>query len=418
MKRLWRLTRHPLFWGSSLLMAGNVLASLGNYLFHLLSGRLLLPAEYGVLESFFALVYILGVLTGAISLATTKIIGELEEEKVSGGITFLEKKIEKNSFLAVVALFLLVLFLRPFLHIYSLWFYLALLVFFLLSLWGAIYNGVFSARLRFDLVAGLGVLQSFLKLILAAAFLYLGWHLAGALGSIILAAAIGLLLANRFSHRLWSSKNKRLEITDFWHFSLLALGLNFFLTALYSNDVLLVKHFFSPHWVGLYSAAAVSGRAIFFAASMVLGVTYPLLVRYQKKPRRRQLIFALTFWLMLAMAVGGAITLALLPRLWLGLLYGHRYLAAAPFLPLLALVMGELALLNLFMQLALANKDRRGLIFMGLAFGLQLGLIFLWHPSLQAVVWDSFLAVTSGLLLALAFYWRYPILIRKLSSGS
>ncbi len=408
MKNLLRFIRHPLFRGSFILFIGSVVGSLLGYFFHVFSGRLLSTANYGILESFLALLYILSVFTGAVSLTSVKIIGSLDDSQVRGGIRALERKIVGLAFLLVVIFLIFLPLLMHFLHIRMLFFYVTLIILFFFGFWGAIYGGAFSGQLRFEAAAGISVFQTAAKLVLVTGFLLLGWQLRGVFLGMIISSLLGLLLAFWLARKFWPMvASFHLPLDDFWHLSSLSLGLNFLATSLYSTDILLVKHFFTAPLAGLYASASVSGKAIFFAATMVLGVAYPLFVKYQKRPRQEKTVFWLTLSFIAAASIAGTAFFIFFPHLWLSLLYGQRYRAAAPLLPLFALFMSSLAVLNLLMQFTLARKDKRGLYFMGFAFITQIIFILLWHQNLQAVVLDSLAATLLGLVVAV------PLLLSK-----
>ncbi len=401
MRYFLRLFYHPLFRGSFILFLGSAAGSLLGYFFHVFSGRLLSTADYGILESFLALLYIVSVFTGAVSLTSIKIIGGLGDNQVRSGISALERKVLIPAPLLSVIFLAFSPFFMHFLHITMPLFYITLVVLLFLGFWGAIYGGAFSSRLRFEAAAGVSVFQTAVKLILVTALLMLGWRLRGVFIGMIISSILGLLLSFWLVNKFWPVRViSHLHLNGFWHFSILSLGLNFLATSLYSTDILLVKHFFTASLAGLYASASVSGKAIFFAATIVLGVAYPLFVKYQRKPRQEKLAFWLTFGFIVTVGTGGVIFFSVFPHLWLSLLYGQRYHAAAPLLPLFALFMSALAVLNLLMQFTLARKDKRGLYFMGLAFGVQIVLILLWHQTLWLVVFDSLIATLLGLLLA------------------
>ena len=409
MKLFRFLFHHPLFRGSFILFLGSVAGSLISYFFHVFSGRLLSTANYGILESFLALLYILSVFTGAVSLASVKIIGSLDEGQVRNGIRALERKIIALAPLLSIVFLVFSPLLMHFLHIKTPLFYITLVILFFFGFWGAIYGGAFRSRLRFEVVAGVGVFQAAIKLALVTGLLLLGWQLRGVFWGMIISSLLALLFSFWLVNKFWPLKKPlRLPLNDFWHLSFLSLGLNFLATSLYSTDILLVKHFFTASLAGLYASASVSGKAIFFAATMVMGVAYPLFVKYQRKPRQEKLVFWLTFGFIVVVSAGGIIFFSLFPRLWLSLLYGRRYQAAAPLLPFFALFMGGLAILNLLMQFTLARKDKRGLYFMGFAFTTQMLFVLLWHQTLQAVVLDSLAATLLGLLLAAVLFFLNP----------
>ncbi len=396
---------------------GTFLASVFNYLFHLVAGRSLTIAEYGLLESFFAILYLLTVFTGAITLIATKFTGSVTAAKVGPRLFFLEQQLRRLTLLILLLAPLFWLGLRAFLHIYQPFFYLTLFSLTLLGFWTAVYNGVLSGRLKFTLLAMLAISQAGLKLLFVFLLLWLGWRLGGVFLGLFLAAFFPLMVMYFGVRRSWPPRPAtNFHLGQFWSLALLALAYNFFAIILYNGDLLLVRHFFSAIPVGIYASASVVARMIFFGTTIILSVTYPLLVRYHRQPQRQRFIFAATFLLMVTLATVGVSLFSYRPAFWVAILYGRRYALASQLLPLFSLTMAELALLNLFAQFFLARQDYRGLYFLLLTFIAQISFIVLSHASLLAVVIDNLLSFSLGVILAVIML--YPMLTRKLRSGS
>ena len=110
-------------------------------------------------------------------------------------------------------------------------------------------------------------LLSILKLILGFIFVYIGGETFGALFGLALASLFSLLYARKHASeltiRLTSFKLAYGIIKKYREYAALIFFTFFFVTALYSTDVLIVKRLFSPEEAGLYSGIATIGRIIY-----------------------------------------------------------------------------------------------------------------------------------------------------------
>lgn len=86
----WRkFFQNQLLVGSLVMFVGTMVANVGNYLYHLLMGRMLGPKGYGSLESVIAIIYLLFIFLIALSLVITKLVANLKGKKDLMGSLFL-----------------------------------------------------------------------------------------------------------------------------------------------------------------------------------------------------------------------------------------------------------------------------------------------------------------------------------------
>ncbi len=387
---------------------GNIAAGVFNYLYHFLCGRLLLPEQYGLLQSFIALSYFLAILTTAFSLSTINLISKAKKAFLSLLITNLEKLALKLSFgfwLVSLAGFFL---LRELLHLKSFLIYLIFSLQIWFSFLPTVYFSFLRTKLRFSEFSSFAVLRILGKNIFALFFILAGWQIAGALGAISVSGALITLLTRRWILRPLPKAVRKLPPSlsldcHFWHYSFLALFTNLALTSLYSTDILLVRHYFSSFESGLYAAVSVLGKIIFFVSTSVLVVIFPLFVEHKKNLKKIKQLFSFAFCTIGFSGLTGLIFYKLMPQFIIYLLYGKSYLQAYKFLFLFALFIFLLTLFNLVIHFFLALEKR-------LAGGLattvaiiQIALIIPRHQSLKMIINNSIISVGFGLLLGMFF---------------
>lgn len=74
-------------------MIGAIVGGFGNYLYHLLMGRMLGPADYGILVSLISIFSILGVPLSAVGLTIVKFVSAFNGKKETKAISLFLKKL-------------------------------------------------------------------------------------------------------------------------------------------------------------------------------------------------------------------------------------------------------------------------------------------------------------------------------------
>lgn len=405
MKSLKGLVKSRLFKGSFIVFLGNGIGSFFNYLYHLTSGRLLLPSQYGLLQSFVVLAYFFAVFTGAFSFAVINLVSKVKETFVFTAIRELEKKALKMAFAFWVIFLVLFPFFKNFLHLKNFW------VFFIFSLQvvflflSTVYSSVLRAKLKFFEFSAIGVLSSFAKIVFSLIFILIGWQVMGALGGLIIAGVVAALLGWFWVRRYWqkslSLSEKIEQERNFGQYLLLSLITNLALTSIYSTDILLVRHFFSPYLSGIYSATSVLGKIIFFAATSVLSVAFPLFTRFKDNSVKLRQTSWLSFFFLVTICLLGITSFKSFPDLIVSLLYGKEYKEAALFLPSFAVFISLFALLNLLVQFLLAQEEKAAAWLGGSSAVVQIFLILALHDNLKTIINNSIISVCLGLFLGL-----------------
>ncbi len=397
--------KNKLLQGSFIILVANLITAFLNYLYHFVAGRFLAPAEYGRLESIITLNYFISVFTGAFSLSVVSFIGEIKKEKTLSAVKSLSKLAIKITIIFEIVFFLLSPFIKKFLYLennmliysYALW-----LGFSFLPL---VFGAALQSRLKFVYSAAVSVLSTFLKLLITFILLLLGGKETTALSGWIVLAVVSLLINYIFVQKIWGDqKTEKIKIKkSFWKFSGLALISNFSLTSLYSSDILLVRHFFSERQSGLYSALSVLGKIIFFGASAILMVSYPLFIKYQKNKKRLKQTLLLSIGFVFSITILGIVGFRLFPDFFITALYGNQYKEAVKYMFSFAVFTGLLAIFNLMTRFLLALEEKViGFIAAITAF-MQLALIYFNHNSINAIIRNSIFSLLVGVLLSV--FW-------------
>lgn len=278
MTKILNLLKNPLFSGSFLMVGGNMFANVLNYFYQLFMGRNLGIVGYGELSSVFALFYIITIVPISASPSIVKFISTSKNHKEARLIyERINKFIWKIAIFFAILIFVLSPFLASFLHVD--WSYVVLVapvVFF--SLVTISNQALMQGLLKFWGNVGPNLTASTTKLILGIVFVLIGMRVFGA----VLGVLFGASLAYFYSYYLSKKFLKKIkpegqfDFRKFLKYSLPVLVFSFSFTSFFTVDLILVKHFFSQTDAGIYATLSILGKIIYFAASPIASVMFPL----------------------------------------------------------------------------------------------------------------------------------------------
>ena len=172
--------------------------------------------------------------------------------------------------------------------------------------------------------------------------------------------------------------------------------------------MILVKRFFSSEDTGLYTAASVFGRMVFFLPIGITTVMYPKIVEAHTTNSDTKSIFKRSM-LYTGVPTGLLVTvLWLFPKFFLGIFYGGDYIEAESLLKLYGPFMFFFSLTAVMVYYNLA-KNRYLLIYLLTCISLvELGLIFIYHSSMVTIL--QMLLVTNIVLCGISYFigYHYP----------
>jgi O-antigen/teichoic acid export membrane protein len=397
-----------IFKSALIIFLSNALAHLINYSYHFIAGHFLTPDQFGLLESFVSLNYFIAVLISSFSLS---IIHQLNLTKTSQKPALIQTLQSFSLKLTLIIwLFVLLTFplLKRLLHFNNPYLLIVFSVQILFSFLPTLYLSLLQAKLKFKEFSLINIIAPLTKALLALTFFLLGLKLLGALTAMSLAGLIPALfsfylvkkhLPNRSLTSFWSTSRPPARLPrSFIRFGLLAFITNLSLTSLYNSDVLLVR-FFISHQSGLYSAASVLTKIIFFASASVLTVAFPVFSLQLKNLQKLKNSFHKSLFLISTIAFLGVIVYQLYPHLIIKLFSNNDYLQAANLLPGFSLFIFFFTILNLLTQLLLVLNQRLAMITAFSTALLQLTLIFISHQNLFQIISASIIATITGLIL-------------------
>ncbi len=407
--KLHAFIAHPLAKGSFIILVGSMVANVGAYAYHVLVGRLLGPVIYGEFSALLSLFYIINIGSGVVQTILAKFFSQLRARKLLEEVPSLFWAAFRYISLVSLIGFLVAVVsshaLSEFLHIsssYFIWLYF-LFVSFIFSVINISIMQSFQLFLASSVVTNIGMLLRLVFGVLGAPFGLIG-------------VLIGNIISNVISYGInfvpiWGLirvKSKPLSITraDAADYSLPTLLATLGTIALYSQDVLLVRHFFSPYEAGIYASLAVLGKVIFYTSAALGFVMFPMIV--EKKERKESYHGMVLSALGAVAALSSILTLGyfIAPAFIVRIMYGTAFDGAIPFMGLFGIFITFFTLVNLLITIFLAiGRMRVWVITMGAAITQAIGL-WLFHASLYQVIYIN-IAVAFLTCMILLIYYRY-----------
>jgi len=386
---------------------GSMAVAVLNYLYHPILGRMMSVEDFGEVQSLISLFMQLGVFIGVFNVITVNITANYEDNEERDAVISALRKISLYItgalFLAIVAMSAA---LRDFFQFSSFYPFVSLAFLLLTGVSFTFRKAFLQGISDFKAVSWAGIIFAGGKLVFAVALVYLGWRSLGAISGLLIAQLLALLY-------VYIKTKKNLDLDFFiknkiaavvkaeYKYALLIFLSTAAITFLYTADVLMVKHWFSPEEAGLYSGIATIARIIFFATGSVSGVLLSA-VKSKNAPGENRKILKKGLILISLIAGGGLLLFVLFSNFIINILIGSRYAVLAPLLGELSLLLTLVSLINLLFYYFLALR-RTIIITASLAGPSIIFLLsFFRHESLIQIIHNYLIG--SAVVLVVLFY--------------
>lgn len=396
-----KITPEQLFMLSVLAVNG------GNYLYNLILGRILGPAQFADAAVLITFLLVLSFAAMTFQLVTAKFSVLFENEVFKSFIS----KIYKNAFfVGLVMGTLIVVFAGQLQTLFNtsssnmfVIFGCGVPLYFLMS----VNRGVFQGKKAFKSlsITYQGEMLSRLIITLGLILLFnIQSSVVIAVG--ILASFLFGLMPFKFptlipKKALGLSKTHTKAIKSF-----------FLITAFYeltqiiinNSDILLVKHYFESYEAGLYASLALIGRIVYFIAWMFVMLLLPTVVQLKKEGKETAPTLFKYVGYIAAISITIIIVCLSFPETIITLLFGDSYVTMAPLLWQYAIATTMFAISNIFAYYYLSLDKYVPVIISGVFGMLQMGLVIFYHDSLEQVVHVQIIAMVLLLGIQLIFF--------------
>lgn len=381
----------------------------GNYLYHLVMGRLLGRELYGALESVISILYIVSIPMMTITLVTVKFVsahkGKSDLEAISRYYHYIKDKMVLYGTIITIILALISPFIVSFLHLPSIYLPLFIAASFFVSLFVVLNRAMLQGLSNFFGVAVSNAFETAAKLVLAILLVLIGFKTEGAFAAIVLAAFMGYVGAYYFINKLQLREKGAIDQRQLFGFAVPVFFTTLAMTSLFTSDVILVRHFFPGVESGDYAALSILGKIIFFAVSPIMFVMFPFVSEHQARGEK----YAHFLFLSVALTLIGAGSITfiyfLIPEFMITILFGSKFLEITKFLGVFGIFITFYSLCYLFANFYLSIHKTKVAYLTQAAALAQIIMIWFFHASLLDVVYISLVIV---FLLLVAFLLYYP----------
>lgn len=413
-KTLQTILRHPLISGSSIVFIGSFGASILAYLFNLVVGRILSPAEFGLLTSLTSLTVFFSVFQQAFVGIFAKFSAKYNARNDKNGFSNLIASGTKFVFIFSLVLLALLLVSVPWVtELLKVEDSLLLILIYSAIAFSIMFSlpmGILQGEMQFKTLSFFNLLPQLIKMIIGLSLVILGYGVMGVMVAILVAAVIPLSLGMHIIRKRHTSKkpdstDTEIYIKEFKSYSLYFLLATLGITVISNMDIVLVRIFFEPEVSGQYAALSLMGKAIYYLTAPIYFVFFPLIA--QKKEREETVLQTL----LLAVGIVAGISVAvafgyfLLPNLVISIFF-PQYQMLAAYLGPYALFIVIFSIANLFNNYFL-SMGNTGVYKINLSVSfIFVVLIALFHSSLYQVIGVLFVASFLLLISYLVYYYQ------------
>jgi len=380
----------------------------GNYLYNLILGRILGPAQFADAAVLITFLLVLSFAAMTFQLVTAKFSVLFENEVFTSFVS----KIYKHALLVGVLMgLLIVVFANQLQNLFNtsssnmfVVFGCGVPLYFLMS----VNRGVFQGKKAFKSLSITYQCEMLSRLIITLGLILIFDIQSSVVIAVgILASFVFGLIPFKFptfipKKALQLSITHSKEIRSF-----------FIITAFYeltqiiinNSDILLVKHYFEPYEAGLYASLALIGRIVYFIAWMFVMLLLPTVVQLKKEGKETAPILFKYVGYIAAISITIIIVCLSFPETIITLLFGDSYTAMAPLLWKYAIATSMFAISNIFAYYYLSLDKYSPVVISGLFGMLQMTLVIFYHDSLEQVVHMQIIAMVLLLIIQLTFFF-------------
>jgi len=362
-----------------------------NYLYHLSMGRMLGPEDYGILGSLFAIIYIASFSTQTFNLVIAKQVAEFNGKNQLGKVKSLYYAGFKKTILFGIIGLGIYLLLTPtiasFMNIpsYSEIIIVGIITFFLFI--GVLFTGILNGLQKFVWQNNSGFVSTVLKLVLAILFVFIGFKINGALTAILIGTIATIVIAYiPIKSTLKNIKEQPFDSKKVYLYAIPVFFASMIFIFIITLDQILVKHYFSSSDAGIYAAAGMIGKMIWFGSSFLISPLFPKLVSLKSKGKDTSKLFFKVILYTTTLVVLGCLVFYIAPTFIVTLLYGEAYLDSIPLILMFGICLGIYSIIQIFMTYNLAIEKYSFIYVFAIGIIFEIAGIYLFHNTLMDII--------------------------------
>lgn len=385
---------NPFYRHNIVFFFGSVSVGALNYLYYPIIGRLLTPGAFGEVQTLISLFLQLTIFLNVLSLVAVNLIAHQKSERTQKVVTELQLAALWVTAVVFLITALTATFWRDLLRFESGWPFVLLTLALMAAVPFTFQTAYLRGAKRFGVTSTANLLVAGGKILLSVLLVLAGLGTGGAIGGLIAAQVVGLIYAASKTGLSLKSASQILRARPWPDLRIIRSELSYIgytligslaVMLLLSLDVVLVKYFFDAHTAGLYAAVATVARVIFFLTASVAQVLLPSVKPGNLAADNNGLLLR-SLGIVTLLSAPVLAVCALWPGQTLEILMGGQYVALSNLLPLLALAIFLVSILNVIVSFFLALRRYTPIMLVAGGAFLTLASMLLKHNSLQDIV--------------------------------
>lgn len=344
-RHLTSLVTSKLVRASGLMFISTVGGGILGYVFQILMGRMLSVPDYGLFITLMAMLAVVGVPLGTLSMVVTRRASDYraknQPERMAAMFWWVNRRVLWTALTVELCTLPFTPWLRDYFHLESLVPVWAFLLIAFSVLFGFVNIAFLQAQQSFRWLTINGLAVNGFKILFCGVLVYVGFKLNGALMGIVLASlATWLLTYLPLRHSVTLPAGARV---DGGHLSfrgatpVLIANLSF--AVMTQLDIILVNHFYNAHQAGVYAAASILGKAVMYLPGAIAIAMFPMVAENESRAQGSAHLFFNAILLTATLSGAGALFYFLFADNIMTLFYGQKYQGAAELLKLYGFAM-------------------------------------------------------------------------------
>ena len=177
------------------------------------------------------------------------------------------------------------------------------------------------------------------------------------------------------------------------------------ITAAYTLDVFLAKHFFDPVTAGHYAAAGLLSKIIFFGSVSIAQVMFPKISELHAAKQNYDGVFKKALAAVIGVSALATAAYYLFPNFLVSMFFGQAYADIIPIMGMFSLAIGILSINFVFVSYFLSINKTGFMPLLVLFVAAELAGIWFWHSSMQQMITIMAAAMLALLLSLIAYFF-------------
>lgn len=343
------MKKDKLLQAGSVLFVLNMAASTLNYLCQLLLARVLSLETFGTINTIFSFMLIVAVPGTTLTMIVAKYYAgannDIGQEKRQ---TYIRSELKGISILTACVFLLFIILAIPLGHLLAIDDTVVLVLSFGLASLGfyqPLYSGVFSGNRRFVWVGLYSMLIPGYKIVAVVIANFFTTNDLKRLYTVLSVMIVGTIITAMVGHRMTVSIVGKFSLFKrgqraylFTKEDALVLVLNICLMVYMNIDLLSVRYHETNNESGLYSAVLLFGRIIYYFSTTLGTILLPSAADKETDEQDKMRVLNKTLLVLAGFSVLCIVPINIGKQIFIQILYGEEYLAAAPFVKYVSLI--------------------------------------------------------------------------------